>query len=98
MVEKKLNLTRYKEVLTIFTGVRTMVHTDTIYGYTLSFNKTWRMNSSISSSFTPVQIVPFLVCLALEITFFFFFFLSPDFHELWCSMMSSCLIIEVKQQ
>ena len=27
-----------------------------------------------------------------------FFFLFPDFYELWCSMMSSCLISEVKQQ
>ena len=26
------------------------------------------------------------------------FFSSPDFHELWCSMMSTCLINEVKQQ
>ena len=30
----------------------------------------------------------------LEITFF----LSPDFHELWCSVMSTCLFTEVKQQ
>ena len=30
----------------------------------------------------------------LEITFF----LSPDFHELWCSMMTICLLTEVKQQ
>ena len=28
----------------------------------------------------------------------FFFFLSPDFHELWHSMTSTCLITEVKQQ
>ena len=26
------------------------------------------------------------------------FFLSPDFHELWGSMMSICQLIEVKQQ
>ena len=26
------------------------------------------------------------------------FFLSPDFHELWCSVMSICLITEVKWQ
>ena len=26
------------------------------------------------------------------------FFLSPDFHELWCSVMSICLLTEVKQQ
>ena len=25
-------------------------------------------------------------------------FLSPDFHELWCSMMSICLLTEVKLQ
>ena len=24
------------------------------------------------------------------------FFLSPDFHELWCSVMSICLLTEVK--
>ena len=29
---------------------------------------------------------------------FFFFFLAPDCHELWCSVMSTCLIPEVKQQ
>ena len=34
----------------------------------------------------------------LEITFFAGFFLSPDFHEVWCSGMSTCLITEVKQQ
>ena len=36
----------------------------------------------------------------LEITFFFFyfFFLSTDFHELWRSVMSACLLTEVKQQ
>ena len=26
------------------------------------------------------------------------FFLSPDFHELWHSMMSTCLFTEVKWQ
>ena len=26
------------------------------------------------------------------------FFLSLDFHDLWHSVMSTCLIIEVKQQ
>ena len=31
----------------------------------------------------------------LEITFSF---LSPDFHELWHSVMSICLITEVKRQ
>ena len=30
--------------------------------------------------------------------FFFLFFLSLDFHELWCSVMSICLFTEVKQQ
>ena len=34
----------------------------------------------------------------LEITFFFMFFLSMKFHDLWHSMMSTCLIAEVKQQ
>ena len=29
---------------------------------------------------------------------FFFFFLSSDFYESWCSMMSICLLNEVKQQ
>ena len=29
---------------------------------------------------------------------FFFPFLSPVFHELWHSMMSTCLITEVRQQ
>ena len=29
---------------------------------------------------------------------FFRFFESPDFHELWPSMMSICLFTEVKQQ
>ena len=29
----------------------------------------------------------------LEITF-----LSPDFHENWCSVMSACLFTKVKQQ
>ena len=27
-----------------------------------------------------------------------FLFLSPDFHELWCSVMSICLLTEVKWQ
>ena len=26
------------------------------------------------------------------------FFLSPDFHELWCSMMNICLCTEIKRQ
>ena len=30
--------------------------------------------------------------------FFCFFFLSLEFHELWCSVMSTCLITEIKQQ
>ena len=30
--------------------------------------------------------------------FLFRFFLSPDFNELWHSVMSTCLITEVKQQ
>ena len=30
--------------------------------------------------------------------FFFFFFLSLDFHELWASVMNACLFTEVKQQ
>ena len=30
--------------------------------------------------------------------FNFFFFWSPDFHELWCSVMSTSHINEVKQQ
>ena len=35
----------------------------------------------------------------LDITFFVLYFvLSLDFHELWCSMISTCLITEVKQQ
>ena len=36
----------------------------------------------------------------LEITFLKFnlIFLSPDFRELWHSMMSTCLVTEVKQQ
>ena len=29
---------------------------------------------------------------------FFPVLLSPDFPELWCSVMSTCLITEVKQQ
>ena len=28
--------------------------------------------------------------------FFSFFFLSPDFQELWCSVVSTCLSTEVK--
>ena len=27
----------------------------------------------------------------LEITYFFFFFMSLDFHENWCSRISTCL-------
>ena len=27
-----------------------------------------------------------------------FLFLSPDYHELWCRVMSICLFTEVKQQ
>ena len=30
--------------------------------------------------------------------FFFCFYLSLDFLELWCSVISTCLITEVKQQ
>ena len=44
-----------------------------------------------------VQEVYFLRLALLGITFFFFF-LSPDFHELWRSVMSICLLTEVKQQ
>ena len=29
---------------------------------------------------------------------FIYFFLSPDFHELWRSVMSICLLTEVKRQ
>ena len=29
---------------------------------------------------------------------FFWLFLSPDFHELWHSGMSTCLVTEFKQQ
>ena len=37
----------------------------------------------------------------LEITFKFFFYLfilALDFHELWCRVITTCLINEVKQQ
>ena len=35
----------------------------------------------------------------LEITsFLFYFFFVSDFHELWRSVMSACLLTEVKQQ
>ena len=30
--------------------------------------------------------------------FFPFFSLSPDFYELWCRLMSICLLTEVKRQ
>ena len=49
------------------------------------------------------MIITFFLCTRvilplLEITFFLFHFLSLDLHELWCSMMSTCLITEVKWQ
>ena len=47
----------------------------------------------------------FVVCSALSSFEFLrtykfvpYFFLFPDFHELWCSVMSICLLTEVKQQ
>ena len=34
----------------------------------------------------------------LFLFFCIFYSLSPDFHEVWHSVMSTCLITEVKQQ
>ena len=62
----------------------------------MGYVSTWMGDrfSALTQSLMALQLVlvdrnPFQPC---------FFFLSPDYHELWHSMRSACLLTEIKRQ